>query len=291
MYQLQPPPVTQPPQVQIQPQQAMPYLIPLSPQQSNSSHTIGHNRADLRELANKLGIKNGGHPPNWAEPRHKKAKNNHASCSVSTNGNGKRNNRQLGIKLAQRGFKFSEQQRTRLSEAFALNRYPRPDDMEIIAYEINAKKDQVKNWFHDQRRKYKKEEARAAKTTSKKGTLSAQQRRKLEEFFEKNFHPYPGDSRRLVNEFELGDDHVQFRYEEESMRYECVDQGAKVVRSRGFKFSEEQRIRLKNYFDENKYPNPNDMEQLAYELSVKREQIKNWFHDQRRKFKRENSIR
>lgn len=151
------------------------------------------------------------------------------------------------------------------------------------------KREQIKNWFHDQRRKYKK--TGSVKVSPKKPMFSAQQRKRLEEFFEKNFHPYPGDSRKLVNEFEFKEDQVHFRYEDTHMRYDCLNTNEKVVQSRGFKFSDDQRARLRAYFDKNRYPNPYDMERLAYELDVKKEQVKNWFHDQRRKFKRENAIR
>lgn len=295
MYQLQPPPIPQSqqqlqqqpqpqPTPQPQQQQQQIYVDSQSQPSTNLSHTVGHYRTDLRQLADKLGVKNGGHPPGWVEPGRNKVKYNNGGGVGSSSNTGKKNNRQLGIKLAQRGFKFSELQRTRLNEAFTLNRYPKPDEMELLAYEINVRKEQVKNWFHDQRRKHKKETA-IAKKAHKKPMFSAQQRRKLEEFFEKNFHPYPGDSRRIVDDFESRDGHVHFTYEVEPTRFEPTE------KSRGFKFSEEQRMRLRSFFDCNKYPNPNDMEQLAHELNVKRSQIKNWFHDQRRKFKRENLIR
>lgn len=287
-YQSQPPPP--PPQLQPQPQsqlQIQNHLQqqqpPQSQQQQRSSHfsqTLTPYRNDLKNLANKLGVKNGGYPPGYVEPKTKKVKYNNGDCS---------NDRERGAKIVQRGFKFSEDQRRRLNEYFANSRYPKPNDMEILAYELNVKREQIKNWFHDQRRKYKK--SGSVKVSPKKPMFSAQQRKRLEEFFEKNFHPYPGDSRKLVNEFEFKEDQVHFRYEDTHMRYDCLNTNEKVVQSRGFKFSDDQRARLRAYFDKNRYPNPYDMERLAYELDVKKEQVKNWFHDQRRKFKRENAIR
>lgn len=193
-----------------------------------------------------------------------------------------------------RGFKFTDAQRKVLMEFFERDRYPKPHDMELLAYELEVKKDQVKNWFHDQRRKHKRLEQLAMNNQTKKTKKSKytkQQRKKLEEFFEKNFHPYPGDSRRLVNEFESrGSSNVQFRHHQGApMRYDFgnLPNSRTSVQSRGFKFTEDQRLQLKEAFLKDKYPSTYDMERMARELGVRKVQIKNWFHDQRRKLKRE----
>lgn len=193
-----------------------------------------------------------------------------------------------------RGFKFTEEQRRLLMENFERERYPKPHEMELIAYELNVKKDQVKNWFHDQRRKFKKLEQVALdnkEKKTKKSKYTKQQRKKLEEFFEKNFHPYPGDSMCIVDDYQSHgqSNSGQQKYQSGSMKY-GFGNSKRNVQSRGFKFSEDQRMRLKEAFAKDKYPNTSDMERIARDLGAQKVQIKNWFHDQRRKLKREGGM-
>lgn len=237
-------------------------------------------RSDVRDLADKLDMKRGS-VERWLREKYNRE---HPEDRI----------------VHPRGFKFNDEQRQRLMDAFQQDRYPKPHDMELLAYELEVKREQVKNWFHDQRRKVKRAEQLAAANqqqlkTAKKSKYTKKQRKKLEEFFEKNFHPYPGDSRRIVNEFERKDG-LQSRYQATPMmpvygslpnrrNMKCVEL------SRGFKFTEEQRERLKEAFAKNRYPTPHDMEQIATSIGARKVQVKNWFHDQRRKLKREQATR